>query len=156
MAPAYSSPILTLLSAAAIGLFRWLYGRCYLSNKTVQWQICSHQTSPACQGLGAVDNVTSIPSRNRNRRLLNEVGCGIKLSLCSTVCPSGTIHTSFRPDLSIRLLGGTSAAPLLVGLPFERICRPEPQEDSKCVERRSSSACPGWVYGFWCIRADLN
>ncbi|EJK65819.1 hypothetical protein THAOC_13284 [Thalassiosira oceanica] len=50
-----------------------------------------------------------------------EVRCGIELSPCSAVyvCPSGTIYTSFWPDVCVGLLGGTSAAPLSVGLPSE-------------------------------------
>ncbi|EJK71024.1 hypothetical protein THAOC_07571, partial [Thalassiosira oceanica] len=50
-----------------------------------------------------------------------EVGCGIELSPCSrAACPSGTIYTSFRPDIGAGLLSGTSAAPLsVVGLPSE-------------------------------------
>ncbi|EJK66544.1 hypothetical protein THAOC_12533 [Thalassiosira oceanica] len=48
-----------------------------------------------------------------------EVICGIELSLCSAACPSGTIYTSFWPDICAGLLGGSSAAPLSVGLPFE-------------------------------------
>ncbi|EJK59952.1 hypothetical protein THAOC_19772, partial [Thalassiosira oceanica] len=48
-----------------------------------------------------------------------EVGCGIELSPCSAACPSGTIYTSFRPDIGAGLLSGTSAAPLSVGLPSE-------------------------------------
>ncbi|EJK76473.1 hypothetical protein THAOC_01763, partial [Thalassiosira oceanica] len=51
-----------------------------------------------------------------------EVRCGgIELSPCSAACPSGTIYTSFQPDICAGLLSsGTSAAPLLVvGLPFE-------------------------------------
>ncbi|EJK66302.1 hypothetical protein THAOC_12786 [Thalassiosira oceanica] len=48
-----------------------------------------------------------------------EVRCGIELSLCSAACPSGTIYTSFWPDICAGLLGGSSAAPLSVGLPFE-------------------------------------
>ncbi|EJK54850.1 hypothetical protein THAOC_25487 [Thalassiosira oceanica] len=49
-----------------------------------------------------------------------EVGCGIELSPCSAACPSGTIYTSFRPDIGAGLLSGTSAAPLSVGLPSEQ------------------------------------
>ncbi|EJK64051.1 hypothetical protein THAOC_15252, partial [Thalassiosira oceanica] len=48
-----------------------------------------------------------------------EVGCGIELSPCSAACPSGTIYTSFRPDICAGLLSGTSAEPLSVGLPSE-------------------------------------
>ncbi|EJK54380.1 hypothetical protein THAOC_25996, partial [Thalassiosira oceanica] len=48
-----------------------------------------------------------------------EVGCGIELSPCSAACPSGTIYTSFQPDICAGLLGVTSAAPLSVGLPCE-------------------------------------
>ncbi|EJK49120.1 hypothetical protein THAOC_32034 [Thalassiosira oceanica] len=48
-----------------------------------------------------------------------EVRCGIELSLCNAACPSGTITTSFWPDICVGLLGGSSAAPLSVGLPFE-------------------------------------
>ncbi|EJK53905.1 hypothetical protein THAOC_26567, partial [Thalassiosira oceanica] len=49
-----------------------------------------------------------------------EVRCGIELSLCSAACPSGTIYTSFWPDICGGLLSGTSAAPLsVVGLPSE-------------------------------------
>ncbi|EJK60009.1 hypothetical protein THAOC_19712 [Thalassiosira oceanica] len=49
-----------------------------------------------------------------------EVRCGIELSLCSAACPSGTIYTSFWPDICAGLLGGTS-----VGWPpvRVRICR---------------------------------
>ncbi|EJK44283.1 hypothetical protein THAOC_37190, partial [Thalassiosira oceanica] len=36
-----------------------------------------------------------------------EVRCGIELSLCSAVCPLGTIYTSFWPDICVVLLGGT-------------------------------------------------
>ncbi|EJK74939.1 hypothetical protein THAOC_03356 [Thalassiosira oceanica] len=36
-----------------------------------------------------------------------EVGCGIELSPCSAACPSGTIYTSFRPDIGAGLLSGT-------------------------------------------------
>ncbi|EJK65404.1 hypothetical protein THAOC_13737, partial [Thalassiosira oceanica] len=48
-----------------------------------------------------------------------EVRCGIELSPCSAACPSGTIYTSFRPEICVGLLGDTSAAPLSVGLPSE-------------------------------------
>ncbi|EJK73237.1 hypothetical protein THAOC_05149, partial [Thalassiosira oceanica] len=48
-----------------------------------------------------------------------EVRCGIELSPCSAACPSGTIYTSFQPDICDGLLSGTSAAPLSVGLPFD-------------------------------------
>ncbi|EJK55478.1 hypothetical protein THAOC_24789 [Thalassiosira oceanica] len=37
-----------------------------------------------------------------------EVGCGIELSLCSSACPSGTIYTSFWPNIYTGLLRGTS------------------------------------------------
>ncbi|EJK43830.1 hypothetical protein THAOC_37687 [Thalassiosira oceanica] len=49
-----------------------------------------------------------------------EVRCGIELSPCSAACPSGTIYTSFWPDICVGLLGGTS-----VGWPPVRlqICR---------------------------------
>ncbi|EJK62813.1 hypothetical protein THAOC_16554, partial [Thalassiosira oceanica] len=45
--------------------------------------------------------------------------CGIELSLCSAACPSGTIYTSFWPNIFVGLLSGTLAAPLSVGLPSE-------------------------------------
>ncbi|EJK54485.1 hypothetical protein THAOC_25883 [Thalassiosira oceanica] len=48
-----------------------------------------------------------------------EVRCGIELSPCSAACPSGTIYTSFWPNICAGLHAGTSAAPLSVGLPFE-------------------------------------
>ncbi|EJK61988.1 hypothetical protein THAOC_17426 [Thalassiosira oceanica] len=48
-----------------------------------------------------------------------EVRCGIELSPGSAACPSGTIYTSFRPDICAGLLSGTSAATLSVGLPFD-------------------------------------
>ncbi|EJK73144.1 hypothetical protein THAOC_05250 [Thalassiosira oceanica] len=48
-----------------------------------------------------------------------EVRCGIELSPFSAACPSGTICTSFQPDICAGLLSGTSAAPLSVGLPSE-------------------------------------
>ncbi|EJK72753.1 hypothetical protein THAOC_05681 [Thalassiosira oceanica] len=48
-----------------------------------------------------------------------EVRCGIELSPCSTACPSGTIYTSFQPDICAGLLGVTLASPLSVGLPCE-------------------------------------
>ncbi|EJK64605.1 hypothetical protein THAOC_14646, partial [Thalassiosira oceanica] len=48
-----------------------------------------------------------------------EVRCGIELSPCCAVCPSGTIYTSFWPNICAGLHAGTSAAPLSVGLPFE-------------------------------------
>ncbi|EJK70341.1 hypothetical protein THAOC_08307 [Thalassiosira oceanica] len=48
-----------------------------------------------------------------------EVRCGIELSPCSAACPSGTIFTSFQPDICAGLLSGISAAPLSVGLPSE-------------------------------------
>ncbi|EJK46055.1 hypothetical protein THAOC_35297 [Thalassiosira oceanica] len=51
-----------------------------------------------------------------------EVRCGIELSPCSAACPSGTIYTSFQPDICAgrapqRHLGGTSVG--CVGLPSE-------------------------------------
>ncbi|EJK60821.1 hypothetical protein THAOC_18764 [Thalassiosira oceanica] len=45
-----------------------------------------------------------------------EVRCGIELSPFSAACPSGTIYTSFWPDICAGILSGTSAAPLSVGL----------------------------------------
>ncbi|EJK67665.1 hypothetical protein THAOC_11275 [Thalassiosira oceanica] len=48
-----------------------------------------------------------------------EVRCGIELSPCSVACPSGTIYTSFWPNICAGLHAGTSAASLSVGLPFE-------------------------------------
>ena len=38
---------------------------------------------------------------------------------CSAACPSGTIYTSFWPDICVGLLSGTSTAPLSVGLPSD-------------------------------------
>ncbi|EJK52489.1 hypothetical protein THAOC_28224 [Thalassiosira oceanica] len=40
-----------------------------------------------------------------------EVRYGIELSPSSAVCPSGTIYTSFWPDICAGLLSGSSAAP---------------------------------------------
>ena len=59
--------------------------------------------------------ITSLPWKPA----ATEVRCGIVLSPCSVACPSGTIYTSFWPDLCAGLYAGTSAAPLSVGLPFE-------------------------------------
>ncbi|EJK51525.1 hypothetical protein THAOC_29297 [Thalassiosira oceanica] len=42
-----------------------------------------------------------------------EVRCGTELSPCSVACPSGTIYTSFWPNICVGL------APLSVGLPFD-------------------------------------
>ncbi|EJK66990.1 hypothetical protein THAOC_12030 [Thalassiosira oceanica] len=64
---------------------------------------------PACRGPGAVDNVISTEAGGY---CTAEVGCGIELSPCSAACPSGTIYTSFRPNICVGLLSGTSAAPL--------------------------------------------
>ncbi|EJK52083.1 hypothetical protein THAOC_28685 [Thalassiosira oceanica] len=50
----------------------------------------------------------------------DEVRCGIELSPCSAACPSETIYTSFRPDICVGLLGGTSVGWPPVRL---RICR---------------------------------
>ncbi|EJK60416.1 hypothetical protein THAOC_19238, partial [Thalassiosira oceanica] len=87
--------------------------RRYLSNEPEQWQIRSSSNERlACRGLGAVNNVTSMEP------VATEVGCGIELSPCSAACPSD-IYTSFWPDICAGLHSGTSAAPLLVGLPLE-------------------------------------
>ncbi|EJK77537.1 hypothetical protein THAOC_00623 [Thalassiosira oceanica] len=84
-----------------------------------QWSRCNgkfahHQTSPVYQGPGAVDNVIFI-----EKPAATEARCGIELSPCSAACPLGTIYTSFWPDICVGILGGTSAAPLSVGLPSE-------------------------------------
>ncbi|EJK46881.1 hypothetical protein THAOC_34428 [Thalassiosira oceanica] len=70
---------------------------------------------------GATDVLSQQATQNRPRlySAATEVRCGIELSPCSTACPSGTIYTSFWPDICVGLLGGTSAAPLSVGLPFD-------------------------------------
>ncbi|EJK48711.1 hypothetical protein THAOC_32468, partial [Thalassiosira oceanica] len=79
----------------------------------------------------AADLIRARYNRHRGRKrprwkpAATEVRCGIELSPCSAACPSGTIYTSFLPDICAGLLGGssaaprTSAAPLSVGLPFE-------------------------------------
>ncbi|EJK74266.1 hypothetical protein THAOC_04068 [Thalassiosira oceanica] len=88
--------------AAAVGLFRGLYGRRCLSNDPVQQRIRSSSNEPGLprsRGPGAFDKVTSM-----KQPAATEVRCGIELSPCSAACPSTP------PSGPISVLGSSAAA----------------------------------------------
>ena len=72
-----------------------------------------HRTSPACRGLGAVDNVTSIETGGYGSKMWYRTD---SLQRRESI---GDIHTSFWPVFWTGLLSGASAAPLSVDLPDE-------------------------------------
>ncbi|EJK66726.1 hypothetical protein THAOC_12323 [Thalassiosira oceanica] len=72
------------------------------------------------RGLKSRSSLLARSAQDESKSAATEVRCGNELSLCSAACPSGTIYTSFWPDICAGLLGGTS-----VGWPpvRVRICR---------------------------------